>query len=634
MKFINKSMIAALAVSLAALTSCSDDNNYQPGAESAGCYFEQVPASRKLSSVETTFTVPVGRTQTADAVTVPVQMTDESGLFSGAATVDFAAGQATADYVISYDPEKVVADKNYEITLALASDFQYGQTTYTFNAVIPAPWTSLGKCTYTDNIVSSLYNVGADYTWQVEIQKNDVVEGLYRIVNPYATYPLVGKSALYTGDGNNSMEINAVDPDRVYFPLFNTGLILDPDYGQMMAVSRAALLLEKYSADEIYQAGHFGTLKDGAITFPVGDILIVEEAEYGQGWYTGNKNGTEEILMPGVTNSDYSAEIAYAGVNIDPDGNKFAIANVSLGADVNSAIVAAVNTNDPQECMKVMLSEGAENISISNTGKTQQVLCPIDENGEYTMMVITEAEGEYQELNYVQFEVSLGAKEWVAVGEMEILDGWLIPFLSAGGVPLNPEENIFYVPLEENVNTPGLFRMKKMYGYSLLSSYMVESGNIIVDATNPNYVKLTPQSSGVGGLFGFNGQAEVPYIANRYGYYTSILGATDEQAQAAMKTPTTLENDVITFPEGDCGKIYASDPELSFYNAAVVNGERITYKSVMTILRDEPANAAKLERKGRAGRSVGSLKAYNAPESIAAKKIVFRRNLKKANLNF
>lgn len=629
MKFINKSMIAALAVSLAALTSCSDDNNYQPGAESSGCYFEQVPASRKLSSVETTFTVPVGRTQTADAVTVPVQMTDESGLFSGAATVDFAAGQATADYVISYDPEKIVADKNYEITLALASDFQYGQTTYTFNAVIPAPWTSLGKCTYTDDIISSLYKID-NQTWEVEIQKNDVYEGLYRLVTPYATYPLGG----YNAGGNNDMIIHAENPNRVYFPEFNTGIIADDEYGRIIAVSMGAYYLEGGNDPAlIEQKGFFGTLEDGIITFPVKGLLVVEESEY-PNWYYGNTHGTERIAMPGVKISDYSAEIEYAGINLDPDGNKFAIANVSLGADVNSAIVAAVNTNDPQECMKVMLSEGAENISISNTGKAQQVLCPIDENGEYTMMVITEAEGEYQELNYVQFEVSLGAKEWVAVGEMEILDGWLIPFLSAGGVPLNPEENIFYVPLEENVNTPGLFRMKKMYGYSLLSSYMVESGNIIVDATNPNYVKLTPQSSGVGGLFGFNGQAEVPYIANRYGYYTSILGATDEQAQAAMKTPTTLENDVITFPEGDCGKIYASDPELSFYNAAVVNGERITYKSVMTILRDEPANAAKLERKGRAGRSVGSLKAYNAPESIAAKKIVFRRNLKKANLNF
>lgn len=633
MKFINKSMIAALAVSLAALTSCSDDNNYQPGAESAGCYFEQVPASRKLSSVETTFTVPVGRTQTADAVTVPVQMTDESGLFSGAATVDFAAGQATADYVISYDPEKIVADKNYEITLALASDFQYGQTTYTFNAVIPAPWTSLGKCTYTDNIVSSLYNVGADYTWQVEIQKNDVVEGLYRIVNPYATYPLVGKSALYTGDGNNSMEINAVDPDRVYFPLFNTGLILDPDYGQMMAVSRAALLLEKYSADEIYQAGHFGTLKDGAITFPVGDILIVEEAEYGQGWYTGNKNGTEEILMPGVTNSDYSAEIAYAGVNIDPDGNKFAIANVSLGADVNSAIVAAVQTDSPQQAMQAMLTGAADVVSISNTGKAQQVLCPFEDNGAYVMMVITEADGEYQELNYVQFEVSLGAKEWVAVGEMEILDGWLIPFLSAGGVPLNPEENIFYAPVEENVNTPGLFRIKNMYGYSLLSSYMEGVANIVVDASNPNFVKLTPQTSGVGSLFGLSGQAEVPYISNIYGYYTSVLGATDEQAQAQLKAPATFADDVISFPAGDCGKIYQSDPELGFYNANRVGEDLVTFPAVMTVIRDNASTAAVAKRKGVASKAIRNIKVDGTPESIAAKKI-FRKKVQKANLNF
>lgn len=633
MKFINKSIFAALAVSLAALTSCSDDNNYQPGAESAGCYFEQVPASRKLSSVETTFTVPVGRTQTADAITVPVQMTDESGLFSGAATVDFAAGQATADYVISYDPEKIVADKNYEITLALASDFQYGQTTYTFNAVIPAPWTSLGMCTYTDNIVSSLYNVGEDYTWQVEIQKNDVVEGLYRIVNPYATYPLVGKSALYTGDGNNSMEINAVDPDRVYFPLFNTGLILDPDYGQMMAVSRAALLLEKYPADEIYQAGHFGTLKDGAITFPVGDILIVEEAEYGQGWYTGNKNGTEEILMPGVTNSDYSAEIAYAGVNIDPDGNKFAIANVSLGADVNSAIVAAVQTDSPQQAMQAMLTGAADVVSISNTGKTQQVLCPFEDNGAYVMMVITEADGEYQELNYVQFEVSLGAKEWVAVGEMEILDGWLIPFLSAGGVPLNPEENIFYAPVEENVNTPGLFRIKNMYGYSLLSSYMEGVANIVVDASNPNFVKLTPQTSGVGSLFGLSGQAEVPYISNIYGYYTSVLGATDEQAQAQLKAPATFADDVISFPAGDCGKIYQSDPELGFYNAKRVGEDLVTFPAVMTVIRDNASTAAVAKRKGVASKAIRNIKVDGTPESIAAKKI-FRKKVQKANLNF
>lgn len=615
MKFLNKSLIAALAVSMAALTSCSDDDSYQPGPESAGCYFETVPETQTISSQESSFAVNIARSVTDDAISVPVEMIDESGLFSGPATVDFAAGQASAEYVISYDADKLEADKNYPITLKLASDFQYGVTEYSFNAKIPAPFKSLGMCTYTDNIVSSLYKIDI-LTWEVEIQESDIYPGLYRLVNPYKDSAIeqTYNGVTYNDSEDHHMEIHAENPNQVYFNLFNTGLTLDPDYGEILAVSLGARYLEAGNpADKIEQAGYFGTLVDGVITFPVDGISVVEVAEYGSGWYKGNASGREQILFPGVELSDYSATISYAGLSINPDGDKFAVANVELGADVESAIVAAVQTDDAQSCLTAMLTGSAEIVEISNTGETQRVEAPISENGPYTMMIVTIAKDSYQELDYVQFEVELGGKQWNEVGLVEILDGWLLPFLSSGGVPLDPEQHMWYCALEENVSTPGLYRIRGMYNASMLADYVSGTKNIIVDCTNPEWVKLAPQSSGVAGLFAFNGAAAIPYIANQYGYYIDILGATEQQAQEACKYQAKLEDGVITFPKGDCGKIYAEDPDLRFYNAARVNDELVTYGATMTLLLDE-AEGASLKAKVRRAvpKSMRDIKANRA----------------------
>ena len=638
MKLLNKSIFAALAVSLAALTSCSDDNNYQPGAESAGCYFEQVPETRQLSFEESSFTVLVGRSVTDQAITVPVAITDASGLFSGASEVSFAQGQATAEYVVGYDASKIVPDKEYEISLKLASDFQYGVTSYTFTAVLPAPWTSLGKATYTDNIISSLYKISS-LTWEVEIQENDVTPGVYRLIAPYEWFGSNVGGCEYVPGDNNDMEIHAENPNQVYFPLFSTGIIVDADYGQILAISLGARYLEAGNpADLIEQKGFFGTLKDGIIEFPVNGISVVEEAEYGQGFYNGNTSGTEQILFPGVTASDYSAEITYAGLNVDTEGVITAIAKVSLGTDVENAIVGAVLTDDPQTCISAMLSGKADVVSIENTGAEQTVNVPVTENGDYTLMVITEADGEYQLFDYTFFSMALGggAKEWEAVGEVEIVDGWLIPRLKYNnGEEVDAEENTFFVPVEESTKTPGVYRLKSMYSYSMVSDYMEGTGTILVDASNKNFVKVVPQSSGVGSLFGFNGAVAIPMISNMYGYYTSVLGATDQQAQGAIANPAVMANDEIIFPSGDCGLVYPSDEESGYYNGfrSEITNEIIRPGAKMTFYFDNAQAASVKAKKSIRGKvSVSDAKANGA--GIGIKKPIFRRQLKRAELNF
>jgi len=613
MKFINKTLIAALAVSMAAMTSCSDDKDYQPGGESSGCYFETVPSSREISTTESSFTVKVGRSESTNAVSAPIKITDPSGLFSGPATVDFAAGQASADYVITYDPTAIEYDKKYEIGLSLTSDFQYGATTYNFIAVAPAPWTSLGMATFTDNIVSSLYKVD-QYTYEVEIQENDNQPGYYRLINPYKNYPVEGVS--YDDSQDHHMYIYATNPNQVYFPEFNTGLTVDPSYGAIIAVSQGARYLEAGNpADKIEQAGLFGTLKDGVITFPVEGIVEVEEAEYGQGWYKGNTSGATRIVMPGVSIADYSADVKYAGIMVDPDENKFALADIELGADVESAMVAAVLTNDPQECLTAMLTGKADIVEVAKSGRAE---IPVSENGEYVLMVVTSAKGELQDLAYTQFELSLGGKTWNEVGTAYVIDGFILPYLSSNGVPVNPEENPFFVTVEENATTPGIFRLKNMYGMSLVASYVSGTHHIIIDCSDPEWVSLAPQSTGIEDLFSFDGaSAAVPYIVNDYAYYTSVAGVPENVVKQNLD-PCTFANDVISFPTGSCGKMFAEDPDEGFYNAAKGDdGNLVSFPTTITILRDEASSTASAKSvRAKAPKSIRGIKATNANRTL------------------
>ncbi len=96
-----------------------------------------------------------------------------------------------------------------------------------FRLVLPGAgeggnWTTLGMGTYTDDFLASYLDDVEITTFEVEIQQDNEDENHYRIVNPYAQWPVEG----YTVTPGMA-EFYIYEDQYAYFTAFNTGVISD-----------------------------------------------------------------------------------------------------------------------------------------------------------------------------------------------------------------------------------------------------------------------------------------------------------------------------------------------------------------------------------------------------------------------
>ncbi len=175
-------------------------------------------------------------------------------------------------------------------------------------------WTSLGKGIYGEDFVGTLFGIGGVAAslvceYEVEIQEKDDQPGLYRLVNPYAedVYPFFSYCADYDDEENYYIEINACDPDGVYIELQPTGSSW-MSYGMIYVYSSAGYYLDRnYPMTYVKDAGFTGTLKDGVITFPTGELLSAFPS-YSTSTYYANKNDGFKVVLPGYEDTTKTAK--------------------------------------------------------------------------------------------------------------------------------------------------------------------------------------------------------------------------------------------------------------------------------------------------------------------------------------
>lgn len=406
MKSFNKYMFVALAGCMA-LTSCDDVDEYAytPADKltNAQAFFSnELASSVSLSSLESSFDVTISRSTDAAAVSVPVQIEASADYFTVPSSVDFAAGSTTAKLTIGYDADKLGFDNKQTISIVIPEEYAtpYGISTYSFTAVIPAPWKSLGKGTIVDDFVTTFYGVD-NVSWEVEIQENEMFPGFYRVVNPYcADYPYNDP-----GDWDTTtdfyLEIHAEDPNKVYIPVqvSNTAW----SYGNFIFGSLAGYYLAK--GDETSAAAYYGTLEGGIITFPAGGLLF-GMSDYKDGaLYTSNGNGAFKLVLPGVVLADYSAEVAYVGKMYDAEDNLYIVASAALAADVEEiklAVCAAGEEDATAEAIAAgtledvygLTADGTINIKFDNEAAS----------GKYSIVGVTFGNGKAQEVATATFK--------------------------------------------------------------------------------------------------------------------------------------------------------------------------------------------------------------------------------------
>ena len=384
MKTLKNIFYFLAAASLVGFTSCSDDDATTSLKGDQVFFGTDLSSTINLEQNSSSIQIPIQRMNADNAASYPLFSSDESGLFTLPSSADFAAGETTTNLVISYNYAELTQDKGYLCSLSIGdteNTSPYGLSTYEFTLYAPAPWTSLGEGTLTDDVITGAFSV-ENQVFTVEIQESDNTPGMYRIVDPYIN----NKYSLSAGEGGSSsnyscyLVIDATDPEAVTIAKQNMG-ILGTDLGDFQMESTAP-----------------GTLDNGIITFPKGGIELSFTGY--QSAFQANKNGLFKVVLPGA--SDVAAPavtVAYKGSFIDAASNKSnAVLDFTLNETATSYKFAVVEGNIAKN--EAALTETAGKIvdgSLESTEGTASgsVLYPLAVSGTFTVVAVPfNAEGD------------------------------------------------------------------------------------------------------------------------------------------------------------------------------------------------------------------------------------------------
>ena len=385
MKTLKNIFYFLAAASLVGFTSCSDDPETTSLKGDQVFFGTDLSSTIQLEENSSSITIPILRLNADNAASYPIFTSDESGLFTLPTSADFAAGENTANLVITYNYAELTQDKEYPCTLTIGDSENtspYGMSSYEFSLIAPSPWTSLGEGTLTDDVITGAFSGVENQVFEVEIQQSDKEPGMYRLVDPYIN----NKYSLSAGEGGSSsnyscyLVIDATNPEAVTIAKQNMG-ILSTDLGDFQMESTAP-----------------GTLDNGIITFPKGGIELSFTGY--QSAFQANKNGLFKVVLPGA--SDVAAPavtVAYKGSFIDAASNKSnAVLDFTLNETATSYKFAVVEGNITKD--EAALTETAGKIvdgSLESTEGTASgsVLYPLAVSGTFTVVAVPfNAEGD------------------------------------------------------------------------------------------------------------------------------------------------------------------------------------------------------------------------------------------------
>lgn len=486
MNKILKYSLMLLAVGCA-FTACKDEDDQRPiiPVEGPQVFFSsELPETVELSKNSNSFSIPVTRVDSVGALTVPVTVTLPDGsIFTAPKSVTFADGQKTTNLVISYDPNAIVYGDYTDITVQIGDEnvtTPYGNSAFTFSAGATA-WVSMGTGTYRDDLFTAWYDID-NQVYEVEIEKNIVEEGMYRIVNPYGeNYPYNDP-----GDWDTSkdyyMVIDATDPDYVWIPEFHTGV--DWGKGEMWFLSFVQYLLDQGNKLDVIKANapqYFGTLKDGVITLPEPQSMVAGRGDEGY-WYA-NINGMFAIALPGARIADYAVEYEYVGRFIDTTGQYYVEGVPSLGGDIVSAKAALVTAETLEEVYAAIVAgEYDEAVDVTD-GETFRL--PFDETGTYYVLIV----GFDEEGNPVG-ELASKVDAVIETGE-EPASSWEALYVGDYYYDLlsNPKENKFEIDegltLYRDAENHSLYKIEPWGNGCSLQFILNEDNSITIPAGQP-----------------------------------------------------------------------------------------------------------------------------------------------------
>ena len=551
--------ILGILLALAVMTtfySCGEDEPEYTPAEKPNTPEVFFPASNsttiELSSLSNSFQVAIDRIKTDEAITVPLTVSDPSGLFDVPTSVSFAQGVANASISITYDHEDFEYDKYTELKLTVGDSHStpYGISEYVMSVGVPAPWKSLGKAKFSDTWVF-------ENTFEVEVQQHALEPSRYRIIEPYkkgenVEFQILSEGSEYRGV---TVTMSGLVGYNDFYCYHHTGYVEDV----------YALHPSRFSRPE--SAWIYNKVKQFSTT---GEPEVIQLAPlyylFAQegGWDKTTEDGVITIIFPGVVLSDYSVSIAYAGKYMSADDEVVGVlAEIAeVGEDVEYIRLAVVEGTDVDLAVEEIRSGNINSIEV--TAQPGTIMVPFETEpleGRYTIVAVTYGDGKWQDVASSTFKYTppTAGETWKSLGMTSYTDDILAQaFSEESGVTVTYE-----VEVQESEQNPGKFRLVNPYAEHPWNDEgeADKSKNyyMVINAMDPAGVYIEHQNMGV------NWFSEGNLYVYSFAAYYMDNGKTLEQVKADGVCGTYADG-IITFPtkqllctfEGDSGLYYAN----------------------------------------------------------------------------
>ncbi len=418
LKIMHMKKIMFLMSAAVLMAACKEPNDEVVEESYLHAFFpDGLPAVIELDPAGSSFEVAIQRADASGELSFVLEASDASGLFTIPREVAFAQGEMAKSLAIGYEysEEDFPAGKYYEVTLSIPDEFRSdaGAGDYSFEAGVPesdveeSDWESLGYATYTDDIISGLFDTGV-VSYEVEIQQNRQTEGLFRLVNPYGAAFPYNEEGSWDSSRDYYLEINATDPDGVYIEEQELGL--DWGYGSVLVESLGwYYYLDGSSWDEIKAYGYCGTYDGESISFPARRILAMMP-QVDSDYRDSNLNGSFLVVMP--WGGDYSVNVSHAGRS--SDGSASAIVTLGSGAEYAEVSLYSGKYYDDEEDEEYEEGELIETKTVSESGT---VTFDCSESGFYYVTAVTYGNGSARKRASRGFYYSAPEPVWTEYGK-------------------------------------------------------------------------------------------------------------------------------------------------------------------------------------------------------------------------
>jgi len=603
---INKLFFGLLAVAGLLFTACheNDDDDYKwATASGEQVYFDfSLPSRVDLDKDANSFTIPLKRLNTSSAITVPLTATitappaaegeePANPVLTFPTSASFNAGEAETNITVTYDPKTYEYDEylTVDLTVDNAQATNYGKNIYKFTIGVPSPLEYLGECTFKEGF-------WFEDEWTCELYQNTENPNEFRMKDPFGVWKesLDGNQSewlvftvLKPGDAYGDIEIT--QNDLVFFSgsdgYLNTGY-----YHSSYSADVLMLHPFLFSSSTEETAIHNRVLSYQENGLP-GQVQL---APYYYmlgigGWNQMSADGLVVITFPDYVPLDMEATALYQGIFTDTESNVFAVANLKLGKDATDVRAVVVPADADADAVADAVASGDLESTEVTAGRIE---VPVGEDmtGKLQIVIVMLYEGKVMNIVTVPFEYYGGGKNpWQSLGNGLYTEGFFSSMF-------NGVESVTYeVEIQENTETPGLYRMvypyDGKYPYNEAGDWDTSTSyDIEINCEDPDGVYIPLQPTGVDWTYG-------PISICSWGGYA--LNSLSFQEAKEKGLFGKLENGVITLPTFSRA---ASDGSTLYYQGLLAMGESGYYagNGFKLVLPSAVTNAAKAKAKSAA----------------------------------